>query len=176
MLDLVTLVIAATNIQITEEKIGKLLLDLDPNKALWPDGLHPLMLKLLAPVIKKPIKIIFDASLESGIVPDLWKKGIVKAIYKKGAKSDPGNYRPISLTSILCKVMEKIIRERIVEHLNLNNLLSDMQFGFLPGRSTTIQLIKVMDDWTKLMDNGGKIDAIYMDFMKARSTKSRINA
>jgi hypothetical protein len=102
-----------------------------------------------------------------GLVPQLWKEGNITALFKKGDKAEPGNYRPVSLTSVVCKTMEKLVREIIVNHMSANKLFSNKQFGFISGKSTTLQLLKVMDEWTKILDKGGKIDSIYMDFMKA---------
>ena len=69
-------------------------------------------------------------------------------MFKKGAKTDPGNYRPVSL-------MEKLVRNQIVSHMTKNTLFSKKQFGFISGRSTTLQLLKVMNEWTEILDNGG---------------------
>ncbi len=88
---------------------------------------------------------------------------------KKGPKSSPANYRPVSLTSIASKIMESFIREHILNHLIVNNQLSKKQFGFLKGRSTMLQLVKVLDEWIDLLEvqtNKG-IDTVYMDFQKA---------
>jgi hypothetical protein len=89
------------------------------------------------------------------------------SLFKKGHKSDPGNYRSVSLTGIACKMMEKLVRNQIVEHMKRNKLFSKNKFGFISGRSTTLQLLLVLDQWTKIIDNGGSIDSVYMDFMKA---------
>jgi hypothetical protein len=86
---------------------------------------------------------------------------------QKGDKAEPGNYRPVSLTSVICKTMDKLVRKIIVKHMSANKLFNNKQFGFISGRSTTLQLLKVMDEWTKILDKGGKIDSVYMDFMKA---------
>ena len=149
------------------EEIRKLLEGLNTTKSSGPDGLHPLALKELREVIAKPLATIFNASLQKGIVPDIWKRGNIVALYKKGDKSDPGNYRPVSLTSVVCKLMERLVRNEIVDHMTRNKLFSKKQFGFISGRSTTLQLLKVMDEWTETLDSGGSIDSIYMDFMKA---------
>jgi hypothetical protein len=82
-------------------------------------------------------------------------------LFKKGEKSDPRNYRPVSLTSVVCKLMEKLVRHLIVDHKIRNKMFSKKQFGFISGRSTTLQLLKVMDEWTEILDNGGCIDSIY---------------
>ena len=100
-------------------------------------------------------------------MPDNWKVVIIKALFKKGDKKLASNYRPVSLTGILYKLMEKIIRKRITDHMNSFNLLSDTQFGFLGGRSTLLQLLKVLDNWTEILDKYGVLNVIYMDFMKA---------
>ena len=77
------------------------------------------------------------------------------------------NYRPVSLTSVICKVLESIIRGCIVEHMKSNKLFSDKQFGFISGRSTVLQLIQVLDQWIEILDEGGCVDVAYCDFMKA---------
>ena len=96
-----------------------------------------------------------------------WKKAIIAAIYKKGKKSDPGNYRPVSLTSVISKVMESIVRDAMVEHLMKNNLFTDNQHGFVPGRDCIAQLLIWMEIWTKMIEDGVCFDAIYTDFSKA---------
>ena len=77
-----------------------------------------------------PLTDIFHKSLSSGVIPDDWKKANITCIFKKGNKQDPGNYRPVSLTSVICKLLERTVREEIVNHLSVNKLLSDSQFGF----------------------------------------------
>ena len=77
-----------------------------------------------------------------------WKKAKVVPICTKGVKSDPGNYRPISLTSIVCKVLESLVWDEIIKHVSANNLLSNVQHGFLPKRSCMSQLLTAMEFWT----------------------------
>lgn len=96
-----------------------------------------------------------------------WKTGIVAAIYKKGTKSDMGNYRQVSLTSVVCKILESIIRDHIIEHLIVNKLISNKQYGFMKGRSTSLQLLHMLDNCSEFLESGGQIDAIYTDFEKA---------
>ena len=76
------------------------------------------------------------------------------------------NYRPVSLTCILCKVLEKCIRDNIVNHMKRNTLFSPKQFGFISGRSTSLQWLYVLERWTKILDEGGSLDCIYLDLMK----------
>ena len=149
------------------ETVRKLLIGINTSKSQGPDGLHPKLIYELADVICEPLTMIFNKSFETGIVPDDWKKGQITALFKKGDKKQAANYRPVSLTSVASKIFEKLIRSRIVDHMNSNNLFSDKQFGFIGGRSTSLQLLTVLDKWTKILDEGGTIHTIYMDFMKA---------
>ena len=84
----------------------------------------------------------------------------------KVIKKSASNYRPVSLTSILCKLMEKLIQKGIVDHMDKFGLLSNRQFGFMGGRSTSLQLLKVLENWKKVIDDGGIVHAVYMDLMK----------
>ncbi len=152
------------------EDVRKLLKQLDPAKAMGPDKIHPRILKELCDVLAAPLAMIYQTSLTSGIVPPSWREANVSAIHKKGSKKEPGNYRPVSLTSVVCKQLEKLIRTRILDHMMNNELLSDSQHGFLPGRSTTTQLLQVVDDWAATLDAGGELDVIYFDFAKAFDT------
>ena len=152
---------------ISVDRVKKLLKNLHTGKASGPDGINPLFLANTAESLAIPITIILRKTLETGKLPEEWKQANVSPIFKKGKKSAPNNYRPVSLTCILCKLMEKIIREKIVDHLEQNNLISNKQHGFVSGRSCVTQLIDVLDIWTKTLDEGGTIDAIYMDYQKA---------
>jgi len=88
-------------------------------------------------------------------------------ILKKGKKCELNNYRPVSLTSSVCKIFESIVRDNLLEHFKQNKYFSDKQFGFLKGRSTVTQLLSMLDDWTELLESGGRIDVIYTDLEKA---------
>ena len=91
----------------------------------------------------------------------------ITAVYKKVNKKEPSNYRPISLTSIICKIMESIIRDVIMEDFWSTGFFSDNQYGFIKGWSNVLQLLKIFDDWTYELDQGVQIDVIYTDFEKA---------
>ena len=98
-----------TESKFEESEVRKLLLGINPNKSPGPDGLHPKALKELTNVITEPLTIICNASKDTGIFPNIWKLGNIVALFKKGAKTDLGNYRPVILTSIICKLMEKLV-------------------------------------------------------------------
>ena len=111
--------------------------------------------------------MLFNNSLNQGMVPQEWKKALVTPIHKKGNKKLASNYRPVSLTSITCKLMEKIMYSFIIDHIYANNHFSNFQHGFMKGRSTTSQLLEIMDHWTESFDLDTQIDCIYLDFKKA---------
>ena len=162
--------ITITDIIITPKAIEDRLKQLDTSKATGPDGIPSKVLKELANELAEPLSILFNKSVNEGSLPDDWKQAHVTAIFKKGSKSEPGNYRPVSLTSIVCKVFESLIRDAIVSHMKDNNLFTNCQHGFRQHRSCVTQLLKVMEDLTKLVDGNEDIDIIYFDFKKAFDT------
>ena len=133
-------------IVIQKDKIQKHLEKLNPSKSMGVDGLHPKFLKETAEEISDPIFKLCKISLEQSKIPDTWKHSNITAIYKKGQKDLPSNYRPICLTSIVCKIMETFIRDSIVQHMETNSLVN--QYGFRKGSSCVTQLIDVIDNWT----------------------------
>ena len=156
-----------TDIQFTEEKVRNLLNNLNTSKAAGPDDIHPRILKELSNEIAYPILLIFRSSFSNSNIPELWRLANVSPIHKKGAKNEKENYRPISLTSIVCRIMEKIIKEGIVDHFLKNELFSPDQYGFRQFRSCLLQLLEALEDWTSYLDTGNQIDIIYFDFSKA---------
>ncbi|KGL88360.1 RNA-directed DNA polymerase from mobile element jockey, partial [Charadrius vociferus] len=90
---------------------------LDIHKSMGPDGMHPRVLRELADVIARPLSIIFERSWGTGEVPEDWRKADISPIFKKGKKEDPGNYRPVSLTSVPGKVMERLILDVLSKHI-----------------------------------------------------------
>lgn len=135
--------------------------------AVGPDGYSATFYKEIKNEICAPLAEIFALSLKSGKLPDIWKTARVTPIFKKGDASNPSNYRPIALTCVPCKVMEKIIRTSMLSFVQEHSLLSKDQFGFIPRRSTCLQLLSVLDDWTNCLDMGIPVDTILVDFAKA---------
>ena len=155
------------HLQVTEEQVKSEINRLNINKCCGPDHIHPRLLKELVNYLSKPIALLINKSINEGMVPKDWKKAIVSPIYKKGSKHLAENYRPISLTSIICKLMETLIKKVIMKHLEDHNLLSTKQFGFINGKSTTLQLLVYLEKCIETIANGGVVDSIYMDFAKA---------
>jgi len=96
-----------------------------------------------------------------------WKTANVCPIFKKGTKGDPGNYRPVSLTSVTCRLLESIIKDKVTEHLIENGLIRNTQHGFMPGKSCATNLVEFMDTVTRAADEGKAVDIFYLDFAKA---------
>jgi len=117
--------------------------------------------------ITHPLTMLFNRFLKKKHIPDIWKRANISPIYKNGRKDEVNNYRPVSLTCILCKILKFIIRDKVMEHFIFNKLFTNRQFGFLKGRSTVTQLLQILDDWTEALESGGRIDVIYTDFEKA---------
>ncbi|KFQ81679.1 hypothetical protein N335_09552, partial [Phaethon lepturus] len=105
---------------IHEEAVKDLLSHLDTHKSMGPDGIHPRVLRELAEELAKPLSIIYQQSWLTGEVPDDWRLADVTVIYKKGWKEDPGNYRPVSLTSVPGKIMEQFILRVLTGHMKDN--------------------------------------------------------
>ncbi|KAK4824795.1 hypothetical protein QYF61_019463 [Mycteria americana] len=152
--------------------VSDLLHHLDTHKSMGPDEIHPRVLKELADVLTKPLSIIYQQSWLTGEVPADWRLANVTPIYKKGWKEDPGNYRPVSLTSVPGKLMEKIILSAITLHGEDNQGIKPSQHGFRKGRSCLTNVISFYNKVTCLVDEGKAVDVAYLDFSKAFDTVS----
>ena len=152
---------------VTQESVLNMLLDIDGNTAMGPDEIHPLLLKNCATQLAYPLTLIFNRSLRDGALPSDWKTSLVVPIFKKGPRYEALNYRPISLTSVPCKLMERLLCNSLVPYLETHDLLNPHQFGFRTGRSTMDQLLLVYDSVSKQVDKGAVSDVILFDFSKA---------
>ena len=135
------------SINITTDDMFKCLKSLKVSKSPGPDNIHPKVLRETASELAYPFKLLFDETIKAGKIPSKWKTAEVRPIFKKGIKTEPGNYRPVSLTSIVCKIFETFVRDALCSHLINNDLLSTDQFGFCKGRSCITQLLSTLYDW-----------------------------
>ena len=154
-------------VQITPQGVVKLLTGLKPHKATGPDQIPTMLLKSLAAELTPTLTSFFQTSLDQGTLPQDWKSANVVPIFKKGDKSKAENYRPVSLTSILCKLLEHILASSIMKHLDKHNILTDAQHGFRKRRSCESQLIITTEDLARNIDNKKQTDVILLDFSKA---------
>ena len=151
----------------TRENVLEKLQKLDQSKSPGPDGISNRVLRELANELAQPLADLFNKSMKSGTVPDSWKRANVSPVYKAGDKRKPNNYRPVSLTNAMGKVMEQMVRDEITKHMTSNNLYSKHQHGFRKGKSCATQLLEVTEDFTEILDQGSSIDCVYLDFRKA---------
>ncbi|KAK4821581.1 hypothetical protein QYF61_024440 [Mycteria americana] len=155
-----------------EEAVNDLLRCLDIHRSMGLDGIHLRVLRELAEELAKPLSIICQQSWLTGEVSDDWRLANVRPIYKKGQKDSPGNYRPVSLTSVPGKIVEQFILSALNRHMQTNQGIGPSQHGFMKGRSCLTNLISFYDHVTHLMDEGKSVDVIYLDFSKAFDTVS----
>ena len=145
----------------------KLLVNIKPHTACGPDNLPAFLLKEAADELAPIFCLLFNATLHQGKIPHAWKSADVTPIYKKGDKHRPENYRPISLTSIVCKTAEHIIHSQIIHHLDNHNMLTECQFEFRKKHSCDSQLLITIDNLARGLRDKQQIDAILLDFSKA---------
>jgi hypothetical protein len=141
------------DINIANTGVEKLLQNLNPHKAAGPDNIRPMVLKELASEISPIMSIIYNVSIKTGEIPDDWRSVVITPAFKQGQKYVPANYRPISLTSICCKVIEHIVTSHIMRHAERNNILCPLQHGFRSKRSSDTQLLECIDDLTMNLGN-----------------------
>ena len=152
---------------ITEHDVYKTFEKLNVNKATGLDGIGPRILKLSAPIITKAVTHIINISIATNQYPDMLKHAKVTPILKKGSKSNPENYRPISILPTLSKVIEKHIAKTIFSYLNQHMLIHKEQSGFRNAHSCQTALTKMTEVWLQEMDQGNLTAVTFLDFTKA---------
>ena len=143
---------------------------LKKSQSASPDSFPSVVLRNCAHQLATPLSIVYNVIFDLSVLPPDWQKSIVIPLHKKGPHNNPSNYRPISLTSTCCKVMESIIHDFISNFLLSNNLLSKHQHGFIKNRSTLTCLLSSLKNWLSSLDLAKSTDAIYIDFAKAFDT------
>lgn len=157
-----------SSIHVTNQDVKDQLHLLNSSKPGGPDDISPKLLKLISSCIHYPLTLLFNRSLELGQVPYQWKMGNISAIFKgKGDDQDPTNYRPISVTSCLGKILEKIIFKYLFNYLEENKILTNYQSGFRPRDSTVNQLLELYQIIVENLDKGLELKFIFCDISKA---------
>ena len=155
------------DVAITEEAVLDLLQSLKTNKAAGPDGVENRIMKECSEEVAPALTKLFRKSLDEGEVPCQWKEAHIVPIHKNGSKAVMSNYRPVALTSAVCKVLEKIICAGIMSFLTRNELITPQQHGFMRGRSCQTNILLCLEQWTKTLDDGMSVDVAYFDYAKA---------
>ena len=156
------------NIIVERKEIKKLLEELNTRKSMGPDEVNGWILKECREEMEEPIWEIINSSLREGRVPKEWKRANIVPLYKGGNKMEPLNYRPVSLTSVVSKLCETIVKNRWIQYLEQENIITESQFGFRKERSCITNLLsfysRVIDG---LQERDGWVDTVYLDLRKA---------
>ncbi len=155
------------DIEITTNGVRKLLEQLNPSKAAGADCIPARILKACAKHLAPVFTQLFQQTLTDETIPEDWRTANVAPVFKKSDRSQPANYRPVSLTSIICKIMEHIMVSNVMNHLETHNLLTDLQHGFRSKRSCETQLLITTKDLISAIDQGKHVDMSILDFSKA---------
>ena len=147
-----------TEIAITCEDVRYELKNLNCFKSVGPNSIHPKLLKSLADdfAFVESLTNLFRVCAESGHIPEIWRTANITALFKNGSKTDPLNYRPVSLTCIISKIYEKIIKSSIIHFID--NKINKHQHGFIKGKSCLINLLETMDCIIEIIDQGDPVD------------------
>ena len=155
---------------VTVDGVLKLLRGLNPKKASGPDRVPCFLLKELAAELAPVYTHLFQQSLDTGITPPSWLEAWVSPVFKKGSRCDPANYRPVSLTSVPCKLLEHILCTHIRGHLDRLGVITDVQHGFRARHSCESQLLLTTHDLYRCQDLRDQVDVAVLDFSKAFDT------
>ena len=154
-------------IEVQSKGVHKLLLNLKIHKAAGPDCMPNFILKIAADQMAPILTKLYQFSLNTGEVPADWKNAFIVPVFKKGEKHIPSNYRPVSLTSVVCKLLEHIVHSSVMRHFDRNRILTDHQHGFRAKRSCETQLLTTIQKIARDMTKKGQVDVILLDFAKA---------
>ena len=152
---------------VTPELVARKIKAMKDNKSPGVDGIPPKLLMETVDQISVPLARVFNLSLKEGVVPFEWKEANIIPLFKKGSRNKSENYRPVSLTSVICKLLERLIKDHMVDFLVKHKLLNSSQHGFLKARSCLTNMLCILEEITKWIDMGSPVDIIYLDFQKA---------
>ena len=161
------------DVTITTESVKEILEGLNANKAAGPDQVENRILKECSEEMAPKLQQLFRSSIDKGEVPQQWREAHIVPIHKGGSKATTGNFRPVALTSAICKVLEKILCAAILSFLTRNGLITPQQHGFVRGRSCQTNIMLCLEKWTKILDEGKSLDVAYFDKVSHRLLKMK---
>ena len=159
--------VSLCDVTFSEEDIIDAITELSPYSACPDDDIPAKILCECKAPLSTPLLLLWRSSLDQGVVPSCLKQQSITPIFKKGDRTAPANYRPVSLTSHVIKIFERVIRKQLVEYLENNSIIDDNQHGFRKQRSCVTQLLEHIDYILKTLAEGEEVDVIYLDFSKA---------
>ena len=151
---------------VTPEMVAKKIKAMKDNKSPEVDGIPPNLLMGTGTVkqISIPLARVFKLPLKEGVIPFEWKEANIIQLFKKGSTNKSENYRPVSLTSVIWQLLERLIKDHVVDFLDKHKLLNSSQHGFQKARSCLTNMLRVLEEITKWIDEGSPVDIIYLDF------------
>ena len=152
---------------VTPEMVAKKIKAMKNNKSPGVEGIPPKLLMEKVEQISIPLARVFNLSLKEGIVMFERKKANIIPLFKQGSRNKSENYRPVSLSSVICKLLERLIKDHMVDFLVKHKLLNSFQHGFLKAKSCLTNMLCFLEEITKWIDVGSPVDIIYFDFQKA---------
>ena len=156
-----------SDILLNKDVISEAINEMSTNSAAGPDGMPASLFKECRDELCIPLQIFFAKSLTEGIIPSRLKTAAIVPVYKGGGPSSPSNYRPISLTPILMKIFERVVRKQVITFMTKRDKFNPSQHGFREGRSCLSALLMVYDNIMTTLNSSVSIDMIYLDFAKA---------
>ena len=156
-----------SDINITREDIIDAIKTISQNSSGCPDEFPAIVLKQCSKSLAYPLQLLYKASLKTGEIPTYLKRAIITPIYKGGSRDLPKNYRPVALTSLLIKILEKILAKNIHQFLEMHQKMNPKQHGFRSGRSCLSQLLKHHNNILEELEKSNNDNVTYLDFSKA---------
>ena len=155
---------------VTPEVVANTINNMKENKSPGVDGIAPKILKETVEQMCTPLAHVFNMSLQEGIAPFEWKEAIIIHLFQTCSRNMSVHYRPVSLTSVICKLLESVIRDHMMDFLIKHKLINPSQHGFLKAKSCLTNVLCFLEEITKRGDDGSPVDVIYLDFQNGFDT------
>ena len=161
--------------EVSCQEVFNLIQKIPSSKASGLDNISARLLKEASPIVTRSLTFIINQSITTGIFPNAWKRARVSPIFKEDLRTDPNNYRPISVLPVVSKLIERVVFNQLYEYLNNNNLLTESQSGFRPMFSTETALLEATNEWLWNIVNNLLNGVMFLDLKKAFDTMDHAN-